>query len=175
MAKTITASEFIGILASDPATQVLDVRTPAEHQESHLAASCCHLPLDQISAANLRQRFPATDKPLYILCKGGVRAAKAAEFLSKEGFTQAIVVEGGLDACITCGADVAGEKSAILPLERQVRVAAGAVVLLGLALGVVMHPFFYWLSAFAGGGLIFAGLSGWCGMALLLAKAPWNK
>jgi len=68
---------------------------------------------------------------------------------------------------------VRGKKS--IPLERQVRIAAGFLVLLGAVLGFFVHPYFIGLSAFVGAGLMFAGITDTCGMALVLAKMPWNQ
>ena len=85
------------------------------------------------------------------------------------------VVEGGTQAWVAAGLPVVkGSKSAI-SIERQVRIGAGILVLTGVILGSLIHPAFFGLSAFIGAGLVFAGVTNWCGMGLLLAKAPWNR
>jgi hypothetical protein len=63
----------------------------------------------------------------------------------------------------------------VISLERQVRIAAGAIVLSGVLLACLVNFNFIWLSGFVGAGLIFAGITDFCGMGLLLAKMPWNK
>jgi rhodanese-related sulfurtransferase len=67
------------------------------------------------------------------------------------------------------------DKAQPRPLMQQVQIVAGSLVLLGVVLGYLLNPAFFLLSGFVGAGLLFAGLSGWCGMALLLAKMPWNR
>lgn len=115
------------------------------------------------------------DRPVYLICRTGRRAAKAAEKLAAEGFDQGVVVEGGIAAWIAAGLPVERGEAKVISLERQVRIAAGVLVLAGVVLGHFVHPAFIGLSAFVGAGLVFAGISDWCGMALLLAKFPWNK
>ena len=84
-------------------------------------------------------------------------------------------MEGGTQAWVAAGLPaVKGSKSAI-SIERQVRIGAGILVLTGIILGFLFHPAFFALSAFIGAGLVFAGVTDWCGMGLLLAKAPWNR
>jgi hypothetical protein len=82
-------------------------------------------------------------------------------------------VEGGTRAWVACGLPVTRGKKAV-SLERQVRITAGALVLLGVGLGFV-HPAFFGIAAFVGGGLLFSGLTDTCGMGLLLAQMPWNR
>jgi len=171
--RVISAAQLQETFCLDGQCYVLDVRTTPEFREVHLQKDCLHIPLDTLDAAKVRAVFPDAAKPIFILCKGGKRAAAAAEKLKAEGITNTIIVDGGLDACVTCGVDVT--RSNVMPLERQVRMAAGALVILGVVLGGTISPAFYYLSGFVGAGLFMAGLTGWCGLALLLAKAPWNK
>lgn len=171
--KTISPQQLRETICSNGQCYVLDVRTTPEFREVHLQKNCLHMPLDTLDAAKIRAAFPDATKPIFILCKGGKRAMAAAEKLKANGIANTIVVDGGLDACVACGVDVA--RSNVMPLERQVRMAAGALVMLGVILGGIISPVFYYLSGFVGAGLFMAGLTGWCGLALLLAKAPWNK
>lgn len=152
---------------------IIDVRTIDEHQSQRLKRAHIHIPLDQLSEAALAQKGVRKDQTLYMLCKGGVRAAKAAEQLSAAGYQQVCVIEGGLMNCMQQG--VACASSGVMSIERQVRIIAGGVVVLGVVLGSIAAPVFYLISAAAGAGLIFSGITDWCGMAKLLAKAPWNK
>ena len=113
--------------------------------------------------------------PLVIICGSGNRAAQARERLARLGFSNLACLAGGLAAWEASGFPVERDERAPWSLERQVRVAAGALVLAGAALGWLAHPGFHGLSAFVGAGLVFAGVTDWCGMGLLLAKAPWNR
>ena len=165
---TITPAALSQLLSENPSASVIDVRTPLEFSEVH-ATPAKNIPLDTLEPAS----FPA-DKPVYILCQSGQRAGKAAGQLAQAGHPDPIVVEGGTLGWIRAGLPVVrGEK--VISLERQVRIAAGSLVLTGFLLGWFLHPYFFFLSGFVGAGLIFAGISGWCGMGLLIAKAPWNR
>lgn len=175
MVEVISAADFVARVKRGEACCVLDVRTGAEYREARLRGACHHMPLDQLDVAQCKTLAQDPQKPFYLLCKGGMRARRAAEILQQAGLGQGVVVEGGLDGCMACGAEIVRGEKNVLPLERQVRVAAGLMVLLGVGLGALVHPGFYGLAAFVGAGLVFAGLSGWCGMAMLLAKAPWNR
>jgi hypothetical protein len=62
-----------------------------------------------------------------------------------------------------------------LPLERQMRIAVGIFILSGVLLSQFVNPVFIWVSGFMGAGLIYAGLTGKCGMVVLLSKMPWNQ
>jgi rhodanese-related sulfurtransferase len=113
--------------------------------------------------------------PLYVICKSGARAAKACEKFAAAGFANVACVEGGTAAWEQAGFPVVRGTSRVISLERQVRIAAGLLVLLGVVLGWHVHPVFHGLSALIGAGLVMAGVTDWCGMGLLLAKMPWNR
>lgn len=155
--------------------QLLDVRAPIEHAEVHVPG--VHLaPLDRLDAAELAETNGfVKDQPVYILCRSGQRARQAAEKLEQGGFSQCCVVEGGTSAWAEAGLPVNRSAVKVMSLERQVRIAAGALVLVGVLLARFVHPDFIWLSAFVGAGLIFAGITDWCGMGLLMARMPWNQ
>jgi rhodanese-related sulfurtransferase len=85
------------------------------------------------------------------------------------------VIEGGTEAWASLGLPVEGTGRKTISIERQVRIGAGSLVLIGVILGFLIHPVFFGLSAFIGAGLVFAGITDWCGMGLLLARAPWNR
>jgi hypothetical protein len=83
---------------------------------------------------------------------------------------------GGTDACCAAGVPVERDSSSrVWPIERQVRLVAGALVLVGVGLGAFVHAAGYGLAAFVGAGLTFAGVTDTCGMALLLGRCPWNR
>ena len=172
---TITATALYELLQDNPAQNVIDVRTPVEFAEVHVAAAKS-VPLDALNPADLYETQKLSiEKPVYILCRSGQRAAKAATQLAQSGFPNSVVVEGGTLAWIEAGLPVTRGATKAISLERQVRIAAGFIVLSGLLLSQWVNPSFIWLSGFVGAGLIFAGISDWCGMGLLLAKAPWNR
>jgi rhodanese-related sulfurtransferase len=153
---------------------LLDVRTPAEFREVH-AAAARNVPLDRLNpAAVMRDRNGRQDQPLYVICRSGSRGRQACEKFLAAGFTNVVNVEGGTLAWADCGLPVVRGKKAV-SLERQVRIAAGSLVLLGVLLGWLVHPAFLGLSAFVGAGLVFAGITDTCGMGLLLARMPWNQ
>jgi len=172
---TITASALYELLQDNPAQNVIDVRTPVEFAEVHVAAAKS-VPLDTLNPAELyATQNLSIEKPVYILCRSGQRATKAATHLAQGGFPNSVVVEGGTLAWIEAGLPVTRGRTKVISLERQVRIAAGFIVLSGVLLSQWVNPAFIWLSGFVGAGLIFAGISDWCGMGLLLAKAPWNQ
>ena len=153
---------------------LIDVRTPVEYTEVHVEIAR-NVPLDQLDPAALMQaRNNPAHEPLYVICRSGSRGQQACEQFLKAGFSNAVNIEGGTMACVEAGLPVVRGKKAV-SLERQVRVAAGSLVLLGAILGWFVHPAFIGLSAFAGAGLLFAGITDTCGMGLILARMPWNQ
>lgn len=166
---------------------IIDVRTQMEHAQNRLGLPHNLVPLDELDAGDymLRHGLTAND-PVYILCRSGNRAKTAADKFNAAGYPNMYVIEGGIIACEECGIPTSGaaktessspakQTAASIPLERQVRIAAGALVVFGVLLGFAVSPIFYLLSLFVGGGLIYAGVTDRCGMALILTKAPWNK
>src|SRR5215471_7242514 len=153
---------------------LLDVRTPVEFRELH-AVHARNLPLDRLDPVTLMQaRNGSKDEPLYVICRSGSRGRQACEKFLSAGFSNVVNVEGGTLACVEVGLPVIRGKKAIA-LERQVRIAAGSLVLLGVALGFFAHPALFGLSAFVGAGLVFAGITDTCGMGMVLARMPWNN
>jgi rhodanese-related sulfurtransferase len=169
--KTISPVELQKILTVQPSSSLIDVRTPIEFAEAHVPQAQ-NIPLDELKPSSLQLR---KDQPVYLLCRSGQRATKAAEKFSREGFSQLIIVEGGTLAWIEANLPVTRSSVKIISLERQVRIVAGSLVLIGVLLGWFVHRGFFGLSAFVGAGLVFAGITDFCGMGLLLAKLPWNK
>jgi len=154
--------------------ELIDVRTPVEYREVHVDIAR-NVPLDQLDVAALMQgRNGAANEPLYFICKSGGRGQQACERFLKAGFSNVVNVDGGTMACVEAGLPVVRGKKAI-SLERQVRIAAGSLVLLGAVLGWFVHPAFVGLSAFVGAGLIFSGITDTCGMGMILARMPWNQ
>ena len=169
--KTISPVELQKILNAQPSSPVIDVRTPVEFAEVHVPQAR-NFPLDELKPSSLQLQ---KDQPIYLLCRSGQRATKAADKFTKDGFAQPVVVEGGTLAWIEANLPVTRGQTKVISLERQVRIAAGAIVLSGVLLARFVNFNFIWLSGFVGAGLIFAGITDFCGMGLLLAKTPWNK
>lgn len=169
--KTISPVELQKIIAAQPLSPVIDVRTPMEFAEVHVP-SARSVPLDELKPGSLQLQ---KDQPVYLLCRSGQRATKAAEKFAKAGFTQPVVVAGGTLAWMDANLPVTRSAVKIISLERQVRIAAGALVFAGVLLAHFVNYHFIWLSGFVGAGLVFAGVTDFCGMGLLLAKMPWNR
>lgn len=171
--KTITPAGLQSRLSTDQKLVLIDVRTPSEFGQVHVPEAQ-NLPLGENISEKLAHQ---KEQHIYILCHSGGRACKAAELLAREGFLHCVVVEGGTQAWVESGFPVVrpvGAKT-IMSLERQVRIAAGALVLLGVLLGFAITAKFFLLSGLVGAGLIFAGITDYCGMGLLLARMPWNR
>ncbi len=152
---------------------LVDVRSPAEFLSVH-AAGALLFPLDDLQPKKIAVELGISEHhPVVLLCASGNRARKAAENFHAEGVPHCLVVEGGTKAWEAAGLPVVRGKG-MISIERQVRIGAGSMVLLGLFLGLV-DPRWYLLSGFIGAGLVFAGITDWCGMGLLLAKMPWNR
>jgi rhodanese-related sulfurtransferase len=174
MSVTTISPPQLADLCKNGQVELIDVRTPVEYRELHVAAAR-NVPLDKLNPAALMQaRNGSRDQPLYLICRSGSRGRQACEKLLAAGFTNVVNVEGGTLACVECGLPVVRGKNTI-SLERQVRIAAGALVLVGALLGWQVHPAFVGLSAFVGAGLVFAGITDTCGMGMLLARMPWNQ
>lgn len=153
---------------------LIDVRTPMEFQGAHVQFAR-NIPLDELNPAKVMQaRNGSSGEPLYVVCQSGGRSKKACEKFQQAGFTNVIDVEGGTQACEIAGLPLVRGKK-VMSLERQVRIAAGSLVLTGVILGWQVHPAFYGLAAFVGAGLTFAGITDTCGMGMMLAKMPWNR
>lgn len=151
---------------------LLDVRTPGEYAARH-ALGARLLPLDRLDPEQIADEFAG--QAVHLICQSGQRASQAAEKLARAGFANAIVVEGGTAAWASAGLPCESTGRGVMSIERQVRIGAGSLVLLGVTLGWLVHPAFLGLSALIGAGLVFAGITDWCGMGLLLAKMPWNR
>jgi rhodanese-related sulfurtransferase len=158
--------------ASKASTLLLDVRTPAEFEEAHIEGSVLH-PLGSLDPAEVA-RLVAGKAECLVVCRTGNRASQAAEKLRAAGLGTICVLEGGVQGWEAAGLPlIRGAKT--MSLERQVRIAAGALVLVGALLGYFVHPAWIGLSAFVGAGLVFAGITDTCGMGMILARMPWNN
>jgi rhodanese-related sulfurtransferase len=171
----ISVTEFAAILGKGTPLAVLDVRTPAEFAECHVASAKL-APLDALDPKKAAGALkPAPGMPIYLLCKSGGRATKAAEQFIAAGIANVCVVTGGTEACVSANVPVVRGGKAAIPLDGQVRIAIGTFILLLWLLARYVHPFFGYLILAMAAALIVSGITGFCGMAILLGKAPWNQ
>lgn len=170
---TISPKQLYETIQSGQSVELIDVRTPAEFQEVH-ASIARNVPLDQLDAAKIAAERNGGGQPLYLICRSGSRGNQACEKFLAAGYPNIVNVEGGTQAWEQAGLPVVRGRKAV-SLERQVRIAAGSLVLIGAILAWFVHPAFIGLSAFVGAGLVFAGVTDTCGMGMMLAKMPWNQ
>ena len=176
MIATISPTLLADLRRKGDKVPLIDVRTPAEFGEVHVDFAH-NIPLDRLDAKAVTAL--CGDGPAYFVCKSGGRSQKACEKLLAAGLKDVISVEGGTAACEAAGVPVVRGRKA-MSLERQVRIAAGALVAVGAALAA-FGPDLMWqrigagLAGFVGCGLVFAGVTDTCGMAMLIARMPWNQ
>ncbi len=174
MPQTISPQELESLRRTGKQIDLIDVRTPAEFREIHVDFAR-NVPLDRLDPKAIRaERNGNADQPLYVVCRSGGRGKQACEKLLAAGLVNVVNVEGGTLACEAAGLPVVRGKKTI-SLERQVRIAAGFLVLVGAVLAMTVNKYFAGLSAFVGAGLMFAGITDTCGMAMILARMPWNQ
>jgi glyoxylase-like metal-dependent hydrolase (beta-lactamase superfamily II)/rhodanese-related sulfurtransferase len=165
----IAPGELHALSGQSPAPLLVDVRTPLEFASARIEPSV-NIPLDQLEA-RLDEIPEASD--VVVVCRTGVRAMTAAEALVRAG-RRARVLEGGVNAWRPAGLPLR-EGRRRLPVDRQVQLIAGLMVLAGVGLGTLVNPWFLVLAAFFGAGLTFAGATGTCGLAVVLMRMPWNR
>lgn len=150
---------------------LIDIREADEFARERIPGAT-HMPL----SAWERHDIAAAPGTLVVLtCRSGDRTVSHAHRLLRRCPTEACVLDGGIEAWKRAGLPVIRDPRAPLELLRQVQIAVGLMILLGLALAWLVSPWFLALPAFAGAGLVFAGITGFCGMARLLAAMPWNR
>lgn len=169
--KNIDAKTLKKWIENDEAV-IVDVREPAEHEAEKI--SCANLvSLGKVCKSELPDY---KNKKLVLHCRSGKRSQSACEKLIKEDPTLEVYnLEGGISAWTDAGLEVKKSGKFFLPLDRQVQLTIGLTVLSSSLLAYFVNINFLWLAAFFGAGLTFAGLSGFCGLAILMAKMPWNK
>ena len=148
----------------------VDVRSEDEFRSGHVPGATC-VPLDKIESG---EASIPTDRLVVLGCQSGMRSARANALLRARGLTNLVEMEGGFSAWAASGYPVRRLRKAI-PVMRQVLLTAGTFVFVGTLLGLVVHPGFFAIPLFMGGGLMFAGITGWCGLAFLLERMPWNR
>ena len=157
----------------DQGAILVDIREADEHaREKVLGAH--HLALSKLDEADLALH---EGKPVIFHCKSGARTMRNASRLAQKvsGACEAFIVDGGLDAWKKAGLPVVTDRRQPIELQRQVQIGAGSLAFLGTLLGLFVSPWFFAVPAFVGAGLIMAGVTGFCGMASILMRAPWNR
>lgn len=151
---------------------VVDVREPAEHAAERIHDATL-VPLSTVTKSAL----PCCDgKKLVIHCRSGKRSTNACEKLLKEDPNLEVYnLEGGISAWSAAGHHVATSKKFFMPLDRQAQLAIGLMLITGSVLGALFSPAWFLLTGFIGAGLTIAGLTGFCGLAILMSKMPWNQ
>ncbi len=167
MMKTISPAEAVR-LVKDGAILV-DIRGKDEHLRERIA-DAVHCPLEAIEETDLGAGT------LVFHCRSGNRTQVHAAKLRAKGTPDRVyVVEGGIEAWRAAGLPTVKDASQPLELNRQVQIGAGGLALGGTLLGLAASPWFFAFPLFVGAGLLFAGLTGLCGMTRLLMRAPWNR
>lgn len=151
--------------------RILDVRTPAEFEAVHIPGAY-NVPLDQLGE-HREELARHLDEPAVLVCRSGARASQAEQRLAEAGMRNIRVLDGGIQAWEGSGGEV-NRGAQRWDLERQVRLAAGSLVLAGI-LGSLVAPRLKYLSGAVGGGLVFAALSNTCAMGTLLSRLPCNR
>jgi rhodanese-related sulfurtransferase len=168
--QTIDATTLKQWLAQKRVTLV-DVREPAEYAGEHLANSVL-VPLSQFAP----NQIPVDpDKTLVLYCRSGNRSAQAAQKLLGAGFEEVTHLDGGIEGWKQTGYPTIINRNAPLSLMRQVQIVTGSLIVTGTLLGAFVSPWFLILSGFVGTGLLFAGITNTCALAMLLAKLPFNQ
>jgi rhodanese-related sulfurtransferase len=168
----IRPEQLEALLRARPEIRLLDVRTPGEYETVHIRGAY-NVPLDTLGehGPNIRAHV---EQPVVLICQSGQRARRAEAALQAAGMPNLHVLDGGVNGWVAAGRPVerGGQR---LSLERQVRIAAGALAATGGVLALAVNPLFALLPAFVGSGLVFAGVTDTCGMAMLLSKLPYNR
>ena len=168
--KNLSVQQSAELLSQKNSIPLIDVRTPAEYGSVHAKGAVNH-PMESLDLA----KIPCSkEEEIHVICQSGGRSMKVCQKLEGAGFTNLVNVDGGTSAWHAVGLPVVEGKK-VMSLERQVRIAAGSLVVIGAAVGQFVHPGGFALSAFIGAGLVFAGVTDTCGMGMMIAKMPWNR
>ena len=166
----IDARSLQAKLANGEPIQVIDVRSPAEYQQGHIPQAS-NIPMELVES---RLDDLSQHHPVVLVCHSGRRACFTESWLNAH-HDQVTVLEGGTQAWADSQLPIVGSVTNAWSLERQVRLTAGFIVLVATLLAVSVQPNWVYVAMFVGAGLTFAGLTNTCGMAMILAKAPWNR
>jgi len=172
--RSISTDQLFEKLSRDRHLRLIDVRTPAEYRAAHVEGAD-NVPLDRLDPEKVAAEFAITsENPLFVICWSGNRSRKACDRFFAAGVTDVVNVEGGTRCWEEAGFPLArGGK--MISLDRQVRIVNGLLIVLGVILGFKVHPGWFGLSAFVGAGLVLAGITDTCAMAILVSRMPWNS
>lgn len=170
---SITPATLSNVLKDGSFFELLDVRTPPEYASAHVSGAKL-LPLNDLNAKAFFSGH-TQGTPIYVFCQTSARASKAIEQIERAGCGDCILVEGGMQAWIDAGLPVHRGARSVLPLMRQVQIVVGALAAAGSILALAVNSWFAVLPLLLGSGLLFAGITGTCGLALVLARMPWNR
>lgn len=169
----IQASSLRAALQAGTPISLIDVRTPVEHEEMHITGSTL-MPLDRLDPAAVKSTITGTRQTV-LICRSGKRAEQAYQKLKAAGCENLVILDGGVLAWESENFPLERGQRKILPLMRQVQLVIGLLALAGSLLALTVDKNFALLPAFLGAGLTMAGATGWCGLAILLSKMPWNQ
>lgn len=172
IAPVLSPEDLSRLLDERPDVRLLDVRTPGEYESVHIRGAY-NVPLDTLGE-HAREIRASVTAPVILICQSGQRARRAEAALKESGMPNLHVLDGGMKAWIDAGLPVERGRER-LSLERQVRIAAGALAASGGFLALLVHPLFALLPALVGSGLVFAGVTNTCLLAMLLSKLPYNR
>lgn len=167
--KSVTPEEASALCKKG--ARLVDIREADEYAREHIAGARS-APLSQGGCG-----LAAGEGGIVIFhCKSGMRTGANAGQLAAEAVNcETYVLDGGLDGWKRAGFDVVTDRGQPMEISRQVQISAGSLVVIGFLFGLFVHPAFHALSAMIGLGLVFAGVSGFCGMARFLMLMPWNR
>ncbi|MEM7285695.1 MAG: rhodanese-like domain-containing protein [Actinomycetota bacterium] len=167
----ISTGELARLRAGDPAIRILDVRTGGEFETTHIPGSY-NVPLDTLGehVSDLAD----IDHPVVLVCQSGSRATQAHSALRNAGKHTIHILDGGIAAWEAAGQEVSRGDVRRWAMDRQVRLAAGSLVVAGVVASVVA-PRLKWLAAGVGSGLVFSAVTNTCAMANALSKLPYNR
>ena len=168
--KNIGVCDLQDYINEDKEACYIDVRTQAEFESEHIS-KFRNIPLDQLETF---EKELSEHHTIVFSCASGIRSAKATKQM-KGKVKSALNVEGGLMAWNHAGFPTIKRPSSVISLMRQVQIVVGLSVVLGVALSQLYHINFIWVPAFFGAGLLFAGITNTCALAIILGKMPWNK
>lgn len=167
----ISCESFNQKKMQDPDLQIVDVRECIEYKTEHLSGSV-NIPLSALSKSLEKIK---KNQPVYLLCRSGARSDQAAQELQKKGYEHVRIIEGGLESLKLTGCTLVKGETKVWPMDRQVRLGAGLMTLIGILGFWFIHSAFLFLSLFVACGLIFSAVTNTCGMAIILGRCPWNQ
>lgn len=174
MQRSISPREFHRRCVQGLPSEIIDVRTAPEFAGEHVAGARSS-PLHELDAERFLQHRANSEAPLYIICQSGTRATKAMEKFRHAGFENCVLIQGGMDAWAADDLPVQRGETRVLPLQRQVHLIVGISGIAGALLALTVSEWFALIPLVTGCGLTINGLTGWCGLGLILARMPWNQ